>query len=61
MIELGPEFNLIVNFIEVIDHLHFSVFIVANGAFSFQCRLMHHLHGKFDELIVTTLSLAPVS
>jgi len=61
MIKLSPNFNLLLNFIVVMDHLHLSFCIITNGSFTFKRWLVHYFHCKlhFFLLIVLLLLTSP--
>lgn len=52
VIELCPQLDLRVHFVEIIYHLHLSFFIVANSPLSLKCRFMHHFHRELYKLLI---------
>lgn len=52
MIELSPDFNLVLNLVKVVDHLHLALGVVSDGALRLKRRFMHDFHSEFSELHV---------
>jgi hypothetical protein len=50
MVELGPDFDLTVHFVKVVDHLHLASFVVSNRTLTSERWLVHHFHGELSNL-----------
>ena len=51
VIESGPQLYLIVYFVHVVDHLHFSVCVISDGSLLPQSWLVHHFHCKLSNVL----------
>lgn len=56
MIQLCPNFDLILNLVEVIYHLHFSLRVVADGPLLLQAWFMHNFHSEFCDFDIVLIS-----
>ena len=57
MIQLGPNFDLSLHFVIIVNHLHLAIGVVPDCSFSLQRRLVHNFHRKLHLFLVFVLLL----
>lgn len=57
MIQLSPNFDLILYFVIIVNHLHLAIGVVPDCSFSLQRRLVHNFHRKLHLFLVFVLFL----
>ena len=60
MVQLSPDLYFVLYFVEVVNHLHFSVGVVPDSSLAFERWLMHNLHSELSEFNVFVLDLVVV-
>ena len=57
MIQLGPNFDLSLNLVIIVNHLHLAISVVPDRSFSLQRGLMHDFHRELHFFLVFVLLL----